>query len=168
MPHLIDKISTAHPTRRKIVFIHGKPRSGKSTLAKILTDNSKTIKIDGRGGLRSQFFLDKFDDFDWLDFLIIDDVNAKLDKIELTNLLELVSCEYIVINRVLRDPHKVRIHNVIVISNISFKKFCKNFDVDINRLFTDVIKIDSQQEFFQFLADKNLSIKEVLNPFKSF
>ena len=166
MLNIIDKISSAHPNRRKIIFIHGKAFSGKLTLAKIITQNLNTKEIDCRGGLRSEFFLGKFN-FDSLDYLILNDVNEKLDDIEKANFLQLVSSEYIIVNKQNEDPYRVIVQNVIVISKKSFKKFRKNYNVDINRLFTDVIKIDSQQDFFQFLARKKITIKEVLSPFKN-
>ena len=116
--------------------------------------------------MRSEFFLGKFN-FESLDYLIINDVNEKLDNIEKINLLQLVSSEYIIVNKQNEEPYRVIVQNVIVISKKSFKKFRKNYNVDINKLFTDVIKIDSQQEFFQFLARKKITIKEVLSPFKN-
>ena len=52
------------------------------------------------------------------------------------------------------------INSIYTIDNL-FKKL-----PEYKKRFTDIITINSQQEFFQFLAENNISIKEVLSPFR--
>ena len=52
------------------------------------------------------------------------------------------------------------INSIYTIDNL-FKKL-----PEYKERFTDIITINSQKEFFQFLAENNLSITEVLSPFR--
>lgn len=164
MENLINKVSKSPSNRRKIFFIQGESCSGKSVLSEILSQGLNAKELPGKE-INKEYFFQSLYNIENLECLIIDDINLKLTPIARKNLNDILFFDNLSIEMKGYPKKDVELKYIIINSIYTIDKLFKKLP-EYKERFTDIITINSQQEFFQFLAENNISIKEVFSPFR--
>lgn len=164
MENLINKVSKLPSNRRKIFFIQGESASGKSVLSEILSNGLKSKELPGNK-INKEYFFHSLYNIENLECLIIDDINLKLTPIARKNLNDILFFDNLSIEMKGYPKKDVELKHIIINSIYTIDNLFKKLP-EYKERFTDIITINSQKEFFQFLAENNISIKEVFSPFR--